>query len=89
MREFTLAKTLHMFTLPKDENGSVRYLQVTSAGTLNPEELSVFLKAKGALYLDEHVQKFRDRLWSLALGFIGGVFATVVAAWMKGQLRLQ
>jgi hypothetical protein len=88
MREFSLATTLHMFTLPKGPDGVVHYLGINSSGGLNPDQERVFLKAKGALYLDQHTQKFWDRLWSLAFGFIGGVLATVVASWVKGQLRL-
>lgn len=88
MREFSLATTLHMFTLPKGPDGTVCYRGISSSGSLNPNNERVFLKAKGALYLDQHTQKVLDRLWSLALGFIGGVLATVVASWVKGHLRL-
>ena len=88
MREFSLAITLHMFTLPKAADGVIRYLEVRSSGNINPDKERVFLKAKGALYLDERTQKFRDRLWSFILGFGAGALAAVAAAWVKGQLKL-
>jgi hypothetical protein len=46
------------------------------------------LKAKGALYLDEVRQKFRDRLWSFVLGFSAGLLTSIAAAWVKGQIGL-
>jgi hypothetical protein len=88
MREFSLATSLHMFTLPKDATGVVEYRGIRSSGSLSPENERIFLKAKGDLYLDEIRQKFRDRLWSFVLGFMAGLLATVAAAWVKGQLSL-
>src|ERR1039457_4778964 len=49
MREFSLAKTLHMFTLPKGVNNLVNYSGIISSGSIMPETEFVFLKAKGAL----------------------------------------
>jgi hypothetical protein len=77
-----------MFTLPKAADGVIRYLEVRSSGNINPDKERVFLKAKGALYLDERTQKFWDRLWSFILGFGAGSLAAVAAAWVKGQLKL-
>jgi hypothetical protein len=88
MREFTLATTLHMFTLPKDPEGRTQYLGVTSSGSVKPENERVFIKAKGALYLGEIRQKLRDRLWSFVLGFLAGTLVAVASAWFKGQLKL-
>lgn len=88
MREFSLVTTLHMFTLPKDAAGVVHYLGIRSSGSLNPEKERVFLKAKGALYLDEVRQRFRDRMWSFVVGFSAGLLATVAASWVKGQMML-
>lgn len=88
MREFSLATTLHMFTLPKDASGAVEYLGIRSSGNLDAENACVFLKAKGALYLDEVRQKFRDRLWSFVLGFSAGLLTSIAAAWVKGQFGL-
>jgi hypothetical protein len=87
MREFSLATTLHMFTLPKNEHGEIHYLGIKSTGSLDPATLHVFMKAKGALYLDEHRQTIRDRFWSLImfiLGFISGVLGPIVSGWIKG-----
>jgi hypothetical protein len=88
MREFSLATTLHMFSLAKDATGAVEYLGIRSVGTIDPEKGRVFLRAKGALYLDEHSRRIRDRLWSFVLGFGGGVLAAIVTAWIKGRLSL-
>lgn len=88
MREFSLATMLHMFTLPKDGEGVASYLGIRSSGGIDPKNERVFLKAKGALYLDEQRQKFKERLWSFALGLTTGLLAAVTAAWIRGQLRL-
>ena len=88
MREFSLATMLHMFSLPKNEDGVIHYLGIRSSGGIKPENERVFLKAKGALYLDEHRKKFWDRLWSFLLGFSAGLLAAIAAAWVKGQLKL-
>jgi hypothetical protein len=88
MREFSLAITLHIFTLPKDTDGAIHYLGIRSSGGMDPDKERVFMKAKGALYLDERRQKFWDRLWAFVLGLSAGLLAAVTAAWVKGQLRL-
>jgi hypothetical protein len=87
IREFTLATTLHMFTLPKDQEGKTHYLGVTSSGSIKPESERIFIKAKGALYLGELRQKFRDRLWSFILGFLAGTLVAFASAWLKGELK--
>ena len=88
MREFSLATTLHMFSLPKNERGEIHYLGITSTGSIDPKNERVFLKAKGALYLDERRQKWWDRVWFFVLGLVAGVLATIASAWARGQLRL-
>jgi hypothetical protein len=88
MREFSLAMTLHMFTLPKDSSGTVHYLGIKSHGNVDPEQERVFLKAKGALYLDQFAQKHWDRVWSFASGFMGGVLAALLTALLKRQFSL-
>ena len=88
MREFALAKTLHMFTLPRGGDGVVHYLGIKSSGSMDPEKQSVFLRAKGALYLDEQAQKFRDRIWSFVVGFSAGLLTAIATAWAKGHLKL-
>jgi hypothetical protein len=88
MREFSLATTLHMFTLPKDADGVIHYLGIKSSGSIDPDKERVFLRAKGALYLDERVQKFWDRFWAFVLGFSAGLLVAIASSWVKGQLRL-
>lgn len=88
MREFSLATTLHIFTLPKGPDGGIHYLGINSSGSIDPEKERVFLKAKGSLYLDEYRQKFWDRCWSFVLGFCAGVLVNIAAAWVKRQLSL-
>jgi len=83
MREFSLAITLHMFTLPKEADGWTCYLGVRSKG-MDPEKERIFLKAKGALYLDEHIQRARDRWFQFAFGVAAGL----IGAWLKGLLPL-
>src|SRR5580704_7016336 len=78
MREFSLAVTLHMFTLPRDEHGVIHYLGIKSSGSLSPEKERIFLKSKGSLYLQEQAQKFWDRLWSFIVGFGAGSFVSIV-----------
>ena len=88
MREFTLATTLHVFSLPKGADGDVRYLGIVSTGSLDPGSERVFLKAKGALYLDERRQKFRDRFWFFVLGMLAGILTPIASAWVRGHLKL-
>jgi hypothetical protein len=89
MREFSLATELHMFSLPKNKSGEVHYLGIVSTGSIDPNNERVFLKAKGALYLDERSQKTSDRIWFFVLGLMTGVLTTVASAWARGQLGLQ
>jgi len=88
MREFSLATTLHMYSLPKNERGERHYLSITTTGSLDPKNERVFLKAKGALYLDERRQKRWDRLWFFLLGLLAGVLSTIASAWVRGLLKL-
>ena len=88
MREFALARSLHILSLPKREDGDVHYLGIVSTGTLDPSKERVFLKAKGALYLDEHRQKRSDRIWSFVLGLLAGVLTTLASSWVRGHLKL-
>ena len=87
MREFDLAMRLHMFSLPKGDDGDVHYLGILSRGNLDPVKERVFLKAKGALYMDEHRQKLRDRFWFFVLGMLAGILTPIVSAWIRGHLN--
>jgi len=88
MREFSLATTLHLFTVPKNAAGESHYLGIISSGGLNPDNEHVFLKVKGALYLDEHAQRFWDRLWTFILGFSGGLLLALAVPSIKGVMKL-
>jgi hypothetical protein len=88
MREFTLATTLHLYYMPKDERGDAQYRGIRSTGGLDPKDESIFLKAKGALYLDERRQKRWDRVWFFVLGLIAGVLTSIASAWAQGKLRM-
>jgi hypothetical protein len=88
MREFSLAITLHMFSLPKNEHGDIHYRGNSSTGGLEPKDQRVFLRAKGALYLDERRQKRSDRIWFFVLGLIAGLLTSIASAWARGHLRL-
>jgi hypothetical protein len=87
-REYSRALTLHMFTLPKDDNGVVHYHGVTSQGSVDPVQERVFLKAKGALYLDQFAQKRWDRFWAFLSGLVAGVTAGLLLAGFRKKLGL-
>ena len=78
-REYSLAVSLHMYTLPKDDNGVVQYSGVVSPygvrsyGNVDPDQQRLFLKAKGALYLYQYAQKRWDRFWAFLSGAVAGV----------------
>jgi len=88
MRELNEAINLHMYTLPKNEKGDIEYMGSTSRGSINPEDERVFLKAKGALYLDEQRSKFRERIYSFLIGIIVGIVAASFSAWIRGQINV-
>lgn len=94
MREYSLAVSLHMFTLPKDSNGAVHYHGVpwppgvTSQGNVDPAQQRVFLKAKGALYLDQFAQKRWDRFWAFLSGAIAGLLVGIVLGVLRKKLGL-
>jgi hypothetical protein len=88
MREFSLATTLHMFTLPKNADGETHYGGTKSSGSIDPEKERVFVKARGFLYLEDQARRFWDRLWSVVLGFLGGLLLAIAVSWAKGLLRL-
>jgi hypothetical protein len=87
-KEYSLATTLHMFGLPKDPDGSTQYLHIVSSGSVDPTNERIFLKAKGALYLDQMAQKSHDRVWSFILGLAGGVAGSLATAWLKQYLKM-
>lgn len=83
MREYSQAITLHMFTLPKKADGSTEYIGIRSSGSVDPRNEKVFLKAKGALYLEEYTTRKKERLFALFLGIAGAFLGAWFAAWLK------
>lgn len=83
MREESLAITLHLFSIPRDGNGEMRYMNIVSSGSINPNNERVFLKAKGALYIDEFRTKRRDRIYTLVAGFASGALLALLGAWLR------
>lgn len=51
--ELSYATFLYMLTLPKDESGATNYMGMRSTGGIKAENERVYLRAKGALYLEE------------------------------------
>jgi hypothetical protein len=86
-REYSLAVSLHMYTLPKDSSGVVHYQGVRSSGNVDPDRGRVFLKAKGALYLDQFAQKRWDRFWAFLSGVVAGVIVGVIVGLVLAGLR--
>ncbi len=93
-REYSQAVSLHMFTLPKDSSGVVHYQGVASPhgvrsyGNVDPDQQRVFLKAKGALYLDQFAQKRWDRFWAFLSGSVAGVVVGLALAGLRKKLGL-
>jgi len=89
MREFDLAIALYMWTLPKDAQGHRKYLDIKSQGSIDPNDERIFIKAKGALYLDEKRQKRRDRLLQFLIGFVTASLVALLTLWLKGEITQQ
>lgn len=78
MREFSQAMMLHAFTIPPDSRGERHYLNMTSSGSVDPKDEKVFIKAKGALFLDQRREKWTDRVASFVIGVGVGVLSAVL-----------
>lgn len=68
MPELTAAQLLHISRLDPDENNQTKYETITTTGNGLKNE-KIFIRAKGALYLDELRQKRNDRIISFLIGF--------------------
>lgn len=79
MPEFMGALFLHMNRLKKDENGNVIYEGITQSGA-NFDKERVFIRAKGALYLDELREKWKDRAISFLVGFFSALIPLLLAS---------
>lgn len=82
MREFAIAKTLHMFSLPKNEKGEVKYLDIIATGSLDPKDERIFLKARGALFLESERQRRNERIYSFVVGFSAGFLSLLLSSWL-------
>jgi len=87
MREFSLATTLHMFTLPENDLGERHYEGIISTGSVDPSNERVFVKVKGALYLDAESEKRRDRLYAMLIGFSVGFLSAFLSTWLYDQIK--
>jgi len=85
MRELNEAINLHIYTLSKDERGEREYIGMHSHGSIEPKEERIFIKAKGALYLDEQRKKFWERVYSFIIAIIVGIAVAGFSAWIRGQ----
>jgi len=83
MREYSQVIAFHMFTLPKRSDGTTEYMSVVSSGSVDPKSEKVFLKSKGALYLEEYDTKKKERLFALFLGIAGAFLGAWFATWLK------
>jgi hypothetical protein len=88
MREFSLATTLHMHLLQENERGETHYMGIVSRGSMDARNERVFIKAKGALYLDEQRQKSLERLYSFIVGFVAGILVPIISGWIQSHLSL-
>ena len=85
MRALNEAINLHIYTLSKNERGEREYMGMHSHGSIEPKEERVFIKAKGALYLDEQRKKFWERIYSFIIAIIVGIAVAGFSAWIRGQ----
>jgi hypothetical protein len=83
MREFTQAHGLHMLSLEPDSNGEIKYGGITSRGNMNPAKESVFIKAKGLLYLSEIKEKKTERIISFLIGFAAAFLSHYFIDYLK------
>jgi hypothetical protein len=86
MREYTQAVAFYMFTMPKDSDGCTRYLGIVSSGSVDPKDQRIFLKAKGALYLDAAAAKRRERYYNFVIAVSVGAITGVFLAWLRKYL---
>lgn len=82
MREFSLARSLHGLTLPKNEEGESEYEGINFNGSLSAKNEKVFIKAKGLLYLDGQNEKRNDRFFSFFIGIAVAIISIVISDWL-------
>jgi len=78
MPEFMGATFLHMNRLPKNKEEKVEYNGITQSGSSFENE-KIFIRAKGALYLDELKQRKNDRIIHFLIGFFTAILSTFLA----------
>lgn len=85
MCELFMAINLHAWSLPTNKSGDVEYNGIIYHGQFDTKVERIFLKAKGALYLDEIFQKRKDRIITFVLGLVTGVIGASVSAWLRAS----
>ncbi|GGJ85191.1 hypothetical protein [Pseudomonas matsuisoli] len=88
MPEFSYATFLYMLTLPKDKDGATHYLGLRSTGGIRAENERVYLRAKGALHLEEKAARARERVYSLIVAVSVGIIVAAVSAWFRGYVGM-
>lgn len=86
--EFSYATFLYMLTLPKDKDGATYYMGMRSTGGIKAENERVYLRAKGALYLEEKTARARERVYSLVVAVSVGIIVALVSAWLRGDIAM-
>lgn len=81
MPELTAAQLLHISRLEPDENNQTKYETITTTGN-NLKNEKVFIRAKGALYLDELKQKRNDRIISFLVGFCAALIPVLLSQYI-------
>jgi len=77
MREFNLAISMHLESLPRSVDGKAEYRGVELSGNISRDWKRVYLKAKGWLYLAERTEKRTERLFTIMIA----VLSAGIAAW--------
>ena len=81
MPELTAAQLLHISRLEPDEKNQTRYGTITTTGNSLKNE-KIFIRAKGALYLDELKQKRHDRIISFLIGFCAALIPVLLSQYI-------
>jgi hypothetical protein len=81
MREFSQATLFHSMKGEQADGAAV-----SNAGLfIDTSKEHVFIKAKGALYLDDLRRKSRDRMYSFLVGVLVGVCTLSFKAWIDSR----
>ncbi|HKL04412.1 MAG TPA: hypothetical protein VJ929_01200 [Roseovarius sp.] len=84
MREYAVAKSLYIETLPRSKDGSVTYDGCTVDGSSMLNE-KIYMKANGFLYLNDKREAAKERYLSFALGVLASLITFVVTELLLTQ----